>query len=131
MRTELLGDAVVIPECLTEWHGPRLGECDAGLHDQRGDDDLLPRSSQASVAVAARVARVESRSVVAVVVVVKEGEMLGLWRVPEPSPSMLFEMNQDLVRSTDLCADDQVRRCRHRRQRDERTAESLELERVE
>ena len=57
--------------------------------------------------------------------------MLGLHIVPEPSPSMLAEVDQDLVRRTDLCADQQVRCCRHRCQRDERTAESLELERVE
>ena len=56
--------------------------------------------------------------------------MLSLYRVPEPSPSMLFEIDQDLVRRADLCADEQVRRCRHRCQRDEWTAESLELERV-
>ena len=43
---------------------------------------------------------------------------------------MLFKINQDLVRRADLCANDQVRCCRHRCQRDERTAESLELERV-
>lgn len=57
--------------------------------------------------------------------------MLGLWRVSQPSPSMLAEVDKDLMRRADLCADQQVRRCRHRCQRDEWTAESLELERVE
>ena len=44
---------------------------------------------------------------------------------------MLAEVDKDLVRRADLCANDQVRCCRHRCQRDEWTAESLELERVE
>lgn len=57
--------------------------------------------------------------------------MFGLHIVPEPSPSMIAEVDEDIVRRADLCADDQVRCCRHRSQRDERTAESLELERVE
>jgi len=57
--------------------------------------------------------------------------MLGLHIVPEPSPSMLSEVDDDLVRRADLCADEQIRCCRHRCQCDQRTAESLELERVE
>ena len=43
---------------------------------------------------------------------------------------MLAEVDEDLVRRADLCADKQVRCCRHRCQRDEWTAESLELEGV-
>ena len=43
---------------------------------------------------------------------------------------MLAEVDEDVVRRTDLCADEQIRCCRHRCQRDKRTVESLELEGV-